>query len=85
MPCIPIPEVPLPTLPDGISLGISTPPVQAEGGVDICCINAAFKVDLPPVPLGGTLQLAAAVAVLRAAKKAIAEWRAKLTIPCPRE
>ena len=85
MPCIPLPEAPLPELPDGISLGISTPPVQAEGGVDICCVNAAFKIDEPPIPLGRTLQLPAAVAALRAAKKAIAEYRAKLTIPCPRE
>jgi len=82
MACIPIPSVPFPTLPSGITL---TPPIPSvEFDAELCCKIAQFEATAPPVSIGVALNPAIAAAIT-AALQGVQDYLDALPLDCPRE
>jgi len=84
MPCNPVPSIPIPTLPDGISLALPLPNPPSVSTPSPCCLLP----ELPPITLPITLPPAivniAFVATLRVAIEAANAWLESLPLTCPR-
>ena len=84
MPCLPLPAIELPTLPDGISLAL---PDLGPGdfAADLCCKIAAVSTPeiIPPIP---PLVLDLAIlALIDTALSKIDSYLDKLPLDCPKE
>lgn len=82
MACVPIPSVPIPQLPPGVSIGVPIPSVEFD--VTICCKLLSFSQVAPPlslnVPLNPAIQ-----AVITSTLQALQNYFDSLPLDCPRE
>lgn len=82
MPCLPGLPIPIPTLPNGITIGTPQPPPLPKIPA-LCC-----KLPIPPLPAVPTLSISLGVAELNAAKayiKQIVSYVNSLPLNCPKE
>lgn len=83
MPCIPLPPLPLPDLPDGINLSVTTPiPKVTTPG--ICCIPPIPILAIPAITLGPGAVNPAIVQTVKTAFAAAKQWYANLPPKCPK-
>lgn len=84
MACIPIPELPQPSLPGGITLGADLPVIDIDA--KLCCKLAHFSS--PPTSIAVLVTptaLAAAAVAVRAGIQAIQAYVDAIPFKCPRE
>lgn len=82
MACTPVPSVPLPSLPPGISIGVSIPSPSFDAA--LCCKLLGFSPSVPPIGLGVPLNPAIQVAIA-GALQGLQNYFSQLAIRCPRE
>ncbi len=84
MACIPIPELPNPTL--GLGLSIEPPSLPSfSGDVDLCCKILSFNIVPPPLPLPPFALNAAVTATLNNCIAAVQAYIDALPLDCPSE
>ena len=83
MACTPLPKVPLPTLPGGLSL---TPPQpSASFNADLCCKMLPVPLATPAAPLPPLTINPGVIAIVNQVMSQITTFLNSLTIPCPKE
>jgi hypothetical protein len=82
MPCTPIPVVPVPSLPPGLTLGAALP--TPEFAPELCCKLLPFELSVPPAALGIPLN-AGIAATLTVTLKTLTDYLLSLPVKCPRE
>ena len=83
MACTPLPDIPLPSLPGGITLTPPDPGVSFDPA--LCCKLLPFPVATPPIALPvGTLS-PAVIATLLETLQGIQDYLDGLPLRCPRE
>jgi hypothetical protein len=84
MPCIALPTVTAPTLPDPLS--ISPPAVPgAAFDLQLCCKLPPFVPPLPPIPIPALILNSAVVAALNVFIGQAVAFISALSVPCPKE
>ncbi len=83
MACVPIPDIPIPTLPDGISLAPSFPSQSFDAA--LCCKVLDLEIKPPPIPIPPLLLNPAVNATIAATIKAVQDYIDKLPHDCPKE
>lgn len=84
MPCVPLPRLPLPTLPEGISISVPLPPFPAISIDSPCCLLPPLQTPKIPIPLPPLVVNPALVATIRAGLAAIEAYEAMIPLDCPR-
>lgn len=82
MACIEIPTPVLPTLPGGLSLGVTLP--GASFDVRLCCKILPFPAVVPPIPFSLPIS-PAFIATINSTIKSVQDYLDALAIPCPKE
>ena len=84
MACAPIPELPMPELPGGITLA---PPETPDPGfsADLCCKILQFTVPTPPIPLPPLVVNPATSAIIKTTMAAVQAYLDAIPVKCPRE
>jgi len=83
MACIPIPDVPLPTLPGGLTIAPSIPSQSFDPA--LCCKLLNMPAVTPPVGIVGTLLNPAVNAAIATAIKSVQTYLDALPHDCPKE
>jgi hypothetical protein len=82
MPCIPIPPLPIPDLPDGFTLSLPFPTVDIDIPFPCCKLPPLFSLHisnpLPPLTVNPAF-----IQTIKAALKTAKAYYAKLQIRCP--
>jgi hypothetical protein len=84
VPCIPIPKLPIPTLPDGITLALPLPSIHVTIPGFCCLLPGGIPIDIAPVLPPLTLT-SALLLDLEAGLAAVEAWIASLPLDCPRQ
>jgi hypothetical protein len=84
MACTPIPTLPMPSLPGGITL---TPPETPDPGfsADLCCKILQFAIPTPPIPLPPGVVNAGTAAIIKTTLASVQAYLDALPVSCPRE
>lgn len=83
MPCIPLPPLPIPDLPDGINLSVKIPiPKITTPGV--CCLPPIPILAVPAISLGPGAINPAIVQTVKQALAGVKIWYANLPPKCPK-
>jgi len=90
MACLPLPELPMPTLPGGLSLDPPELPPPPGGNFSLlCCKLLQFEIPAPPISLPPlTISSATAAAVATAIKNAMTAMQNfidNIPLECPKE
>ena len=83
MPCIAIPTVTAPTLPEPLSIALSLPSVSFD--LQLCCKLPPVPIPLPPVPIPGLILNSAVIATLNTFIGQVTQYINSLSVPCPIE
>jgi hypothetical protein len=83
MACIPIPDAPLPTLPDGITIAPTFPSQSFNPA--LCCKVLDFPLTTPPVAIPPALLNPAVSAVIATTIKGVQDYVDQLPHDCPKE
>jgi len=83
MACIPIPDVPLPTLPDGITIAPTLPSQDFDPA--LCCKVLNLPVSTPPIGIPPVLLNPGVNAILKNAIKGVQSYIDQLPHDCPKE
>lgn len=90
MPCIPLPNVTLPSLPAGLTLSTPTPPNLPNLALP-CCTLPPIPIYIPQVSIqivptpAMVAAMAAVSAELDTVRDIILTYLRKLPLPCPRD
>lgn len=85
MACIPLPTVPAPSLPAGITLGPPPTPPVPGADANLCCKLPPIPTPPPIPPIPAILMTGAVVAAFNKAVAGILSYLDKLPLDCPRE
>ena len=83
MACIPIPDVPVPTLPAGISITPTLPSQDFDAA--LCCKVLQIEIKPPPIPIPPLLLNPAVNAVIATTIKGVQDYIDALPHDCPKE
>ena len=83
MSCTPIPDIPVPELPAGISITPTFPSQDFDAA--LCCKVLNIPITPPPLPIPPLLLNPAVNAAIAAAIKGVQEYIDKLPHDCPKE
>lgn len=83
-PCVPIPTLPHPSLPSGISLAPPLPSLPAESLPNVCCLLPALASPKTPIPLPPLVVNPAFIVALREGLAAIEAYFDAIPLDCPR-
>lgn len=84
MPCIPLPKLPLPTIPAGLTITAPFPAIPEQTLQAPCCLLPPIKIPGIPNPLGPLVVNPAFVEVIRAGLAAIEAYDDLIPLDCPR-
>ncbi len=83
MACVPIPDVPLPTLPDGITIAPTFPTFSFDP--TLCCKILQLPLTIPPIAIPPFLLNTGVNTVIANAVKAVQDYIDQLPHDCPKE
>ena len=83
MACVPIPDVPVPELPAGISIAPTFP--SQDFDASLCCKILNIPITVPPIPIPPLLLNPAVNTAIATAIKGIQDYLDKLQHDCPKE
>ncbi|HEY3254604.1 MAG TPA: hypothetical protein VGJ91_11670, partial [Polyangiaceae bacterium] len=83
MACVPIPDVPLPTLPDGITIAPTFPAESFDPS--LCCKILKIPITTPPIAIPPAILNPGVNAAIATAIKGVQDYIDKLQHDCPKE
>lgn len=83
MACVPIPDIPVPTLPAGISLTPTLPSFDFDE--NLCCKILQLELKPPPIPIPPLLLNPGVNAAIASTVKGVQDYIDRLPHDCPKE